>query len=98
MGSLPDFDQRQTVVALVSSAEVTAEMVKAALAGRAATEPNGYCGRIVHYVTGDVLAYKHTAEVIGGVEGELIPLDVTTLSRPDAPVTKAEPEPSYRVL
>jgi glutamate racemase len=69
-------------VALVSSAEVTAEMVKRELEGRIAT--HGGPGRIVHFVTGDVLAYKHTAEVIGGVEGDLIPLDVTTLSRPTA--------------
>jgi hypothetical protein len=55
-------------------------MVKRALAG-GVPYANGKTGRIVHYVTGDVLAYKHTAEVIGGVEGELIPLDVTTLSR-----------------
>ncbi|MGA1992391.1 MAG: glutamate racemase [Bryobacteraceae bacterium] len=65
-------------VSLVSSAEVTAEMVKQALMPAAA---NGAPGRITHYVTGDVLAYKHTAEAIGGVEGELIPLDVTTLAR-----------------
>jgi glutamate racemase len=65
-------------VALVSSAEVTAEMVKQAL-GEA---PGGAPGRIVHYVTGDVLAYRHTAEVIGDVDGEMIALDVTTLSRP----------------
>lgn len=69
-------------VALVSSAEVTAEMVKHALDGRVAE--SGAPGRIVHFVTGDVLAYKHTAEVIGGVEGDLIPLDVTTLARPAA--------------
>jgi glutamate racemase len=65
-------------VGLVSSAVVTADMVGAALAGR--VKPNPDSGRIVHYVTGDVLAYKHTAEAIGGVEGELIPLEVTRLS------------------
>ncbi len=76
-------------VALVSSAEVTAEMVKDALAG--SLEPaNGKPGRIVHYVTGDVLAYKHTAEVIGGVEGFLIPLDVTRLSHQNEPVPGSE--------
>jgi glutamate racemase len=67
-------------VALVSSAEVTADMVKRELP-RSASLANGKTGRLVHYVTGDVLAYKHTAEVIGGVEGDLIPLDVTLLSR-----------------
>lgn len=77
-------------VSLVSSAVVTAEMVARELA--AELPANARPGRIVHYVTGDVLAYKHTAEVIGGVEGELIPLDVTTLSRENAAA-----EPSYRV-
>jgi glutamate racemase len=84
-------------VALVSSAEVTAEMVKRELP-QEASAPNGKAGRIVHYVTGDVLAYKHTAEVIGGVEGELIPLDVTLLSRqqPRQPLPRSG-EHSYRV-
>ncbi len=84
-------------VSLVSSAEVTAEMVKEALAGTAA--PNGATGRITHYVTGDVLAYKHTAEVIGGVEGELIPPDVTTLAREEPAVVGPQPEETpYRIV
>jgi glutamate racemase len=85
-------------VALVSSAEVTAEMVRRELAG-VIRPPTGGTGRIVHYVTGDVLAYKHTAEAIGGVEGDLIPLDVTSLSRkdPPAPASRAG-EQSYRIM
>ncbi len=77
---LSEVIQRVTgdAVSLVSSAEVTAEMVKAV---RGDGTPGGESGRIVHYVTGDVLAYTHTAQVIGGVEGEIIPLDVTRLSR-----------------
>ena len=84
-------------VSLVSSAEVTAEMVKQELPA-SASAMNGKAGRIVHYVTGDVLAYKHTAEVIGGVEGELIPLDVTLLSRqqPRPPMPRSG-EHSYRI-
>lgn len=83
-------------VSLVSSAEVTAEKVRAEIA------PEGECGngrqgRIVHYVTGDVLAYKHTAEVIGGVEGELVPLDVTHLSRVTPRTGGAQPAVSYRI-
>ncbi len=76
---LQDVIQRAVgdAVSLVSSAEVTAEMVKQAVD----EAPNGAPGRIVHYVTGDVLAYRHTAEVIGGVEGDMLSLDVTTLSR-----------------
>jgi glutamate racemase len=82
-------------VSLVSSAEVTAEMVKEALMPKG----NGAPGRITHYVTGDVLAYKHTAEVIGGVEGELIPLDVTTLARERPVVVESQPEETpYRIV
>ena len=63
-------------VELVSSAEVTAEVVAEALGGDAPGEP----GQVTHYVTGGVHAYQHTAEVIGGVEGKVIPLDVTRLA------------------
>jgi hypothetical protein len=60
---------------------------------------NGEPGRITHYVTGDVLAYKHTAEVIGGVEGELIPLDVTTLAREQPAVVESQvAETPYRIV
>jgi glutamate racemase len=64
-------------VSLVDSAEVTAERVSAAF------EPAPRCfsqGRVVHFVTGDPLAFAHTAEVIGGVGGEIIPLPVTELA------------------
>ena len=97
---LEDVIQRVTgrAVSLVSSAEVTAEMVKRALAGEARA-PDGAPGRITHYVTGDVLAYKHTAEVIGGVEGQLIPLDVTTLAREQAAAVEPQAaEPPYRIV
>jgi glutamate racemase len=63
-------------VTLVSSADVTAEVVSRALMGT----PNGSGGRVTHYVTGGVPAYQHTAEVIGGVDGKVIPLDVTRLA------------------
>ena len=72
-------------VTLVSSAEVTAEVVSRAFAGNST---NG-AGRVTHYVTGGVPAYQHTAEVIGGVEGRVIPLDVTRLA--DAGVIEANP-------
>lgn len=63
-------------IALVSSAEVTAEVVSQTLG------PNGSNGaaRITHYVTGGVPAYLHTAEAIGGVDGKVIPLDVVRLA------------------
>jgi glutamate racemase len=63
-------------VRLVSSAEVTADIVAASVVGDSAGRP----GRVTHYVTGGVHAYLHTAETIGGVEGKVIPLDVTRLA------------------
>ena len=69
-------------VKLVSSAEVTAEAVLAAFGDA----PGDEVGRVTHYVTGGVPAYKHTAEVIGGVEGKVIPLDVTRLADAGASV------------
>lgn len=62
-------------VQLVESAGVTAEQVRAAL-GNAA----GGVGRITHFVTGDPAAYRHTAGVIGGVDGEIIALPVSALT------------------
>ena len=63
-------------VTLVDSAEVTAERVANAFGG----VPEGAArGRVVHFVTGDPLAFAHTARVIGGVEGEIVPLPVTEL-------------------
>ena len=53
-----------------------ADVVAAALGGNSSDGS----GRVTHYVTGGVPAYQHTAEVIGGVEGKVIPLDVTRLS------------------
>ena len=38
-------------------------------------------GRITHFVTGDPLAYEHTAAVIGGVDGKILALPLADLSR-----------------
>jgi glutamate racemase len=62
-------------VHLVDSAEVTAESVASILDHPASGRP----GKITHYVTGDILAYRHTAHVIGGVDGETISLPIATL-------------------
>jgi glutamate racemase len=64
-------------VTLVDSAEVTAEMVAETL------PPAPRCfqpGVLVHFVTGDPLAFEHTARVIGDPEGEIVPLPVTELA------------------
>jgi glutamate racemase len=60
-------------VQLVASAEVTAAAVAESLG------PAGGAGRTIHYVTGDVQAYRHTAAVIGEVEGEVVHLDISEL-------------------
>ncbi len=67
-------------VELVSSDEVTAEVVRDALISTNDLEENGAPGRVLHYVTGDPLAYRHTAAVIGGTDGKIVALDVTTLA------------------
>lgn len=64
-------------VTLVDSAEVTAETVAEAFEPAPRhTAP----GRVVHFVTGDPVAFAHTAGVIGGVEGTIVPLAVTELA------------------
>jgi len=67
-------------IRLVSSDEVTAEVVREALAASGDFESGGTAGTVLHYVTGDPLAYRHTAAVIGGTEGKIVALDVTTLA------------------
>lgn len=64
-------------VALVDSAEVTAERVSAAFQPGPQSSP---AGRVVHFVTGDRAAFEHTARVIGGVEGEVIALEVDQIA------------------
>lgn len=63
-------------VKLVSSADAMADLVERIWNGSARGG-----GRIVHYVTGDVVSYRHTAQTIDAIDGELIQLDVATLSR-----------------
>lgn len=64
-------------IRLVDSAEVTAETVCARFGPAPAA---GKPGCIVHYVTGDPLAFQHTAQVIGGLEGDIVPLPVAELA------------------
>jgi len=74
-------------VSLVDSAEVTAETVSANFDRPPRTFE---LGRVVHFVTGDPLAFAHTAAVIGGVDGEIVPLPVAELKAPSSEVL-AEP-------
>jgi glutamate racemase len=65
-------------VTLVDSAEALAQAVNGSMG---ADPPSGDPGRIVHFVTGDPLAFAHTSAVIGEVAGEVVPLPVTELIR-----------------
>jgi len=65
-------------VRLVDSAEALAQAVNGSMG---ADPPAGDPGRIVHFVTGDPLAFAHTSAVIGEVAGEVVPLPVTELIR-----------------
>jgi glutamate racemase len=69
-----------TGVELVSSDEVTAEVVRDAMDTSGELADYGVPGRVLHYVTGDPSAYRHTAAVIGGTDGRVVALDVTTLA------------------
>lgn len=62
-------------VTLVESASVTAEAVRETLGASGELGE----GRITHFVTGDPIAYQHTAGVIGGVDGEIVALPVSEL-------------------
>jgi glutamate racemase len=75
-------------VTLVDSAEAIAETVSA---GIGPVPVSTEAGRIVHFVTGDPLAFQHTAQVIGGVDGQVIPLPVTELPTRDLHCVRATP-------
>jgi glutamate racemase len=62
-------------IRLVESATVAAEYVRVTLG----EDPRGPEGRITHFVTGDPIAYEHTAAVIGGVDGEIVALPISDL-------------------
>jgi glutamate racemase len=69
-------------VTLVDSAEALAQAVNGNLDASVGADPvSSAPGRIVHFVTGDPLAFGHTAAVIGEVAGEVVPLPVTELIR-----------------
>jgi glutamate racemase len=63
-------------VHLVDSAEAISETVRNALG-----EADAGVGSITHFVTGDAVAYEHTAHVIGGVDGNMVSLPVAELIR-----------------
>jgi glutamate racemase len=72
-------------VTLVDSAEALAQAVNGSMGADPVSDTPG---RIVHFVTGDPLAFAHTSEVIGEVAGEVVPLPVTELIRLQAGVAR----------
>jgi glutamate racemase len=67
---------------LVESAAVTAKAVRDTLGDAENTATGG----ITHFVTGDPIAYEHTAAVIGGVDGRIIALPISELKKFSQPV------------
>ncbi|WP_321471848.1 glutamate racemase [uncultured Paludibaculum sp.] len=66
-------------VTVISSAQAVAATVAAAF-GETEDPSLPGTGGILHLVTGDVIAYQHTAQTIGGVDGEVRPIHVETLA------------------
>jgi glutamate racemase len=64
-------------VTLVESARFAADAVRETVGDSIGTGT----GEITHFVTGDPVAYEHTAAVIGGVEGKIIAMPVADLNR-----------------
>jgi len=82
-------------VTLVDSAEALAQAVNGGLDDSPSADPvPDPPGRIVHFVTGDPLAFGHTAAVIGEVQGEVVPLPVTALIRLQAGFERSAPRPT----
>jgi len=81
-------------VKLVDSAEALAQAVNGSMGSDHVTGP---AGRIVHFVTGDPLAFAHTSAVIGEVAGEVVPLPVTELIRLQRGAARGARTPACRV-
>ena len=73
-------------VSLVDSAEVTAETVAVTFPA----PPRCFAqGRVIHYVTGDGAAFEHTAQAIGGLDGEVVEVPVEELGVANEKVAEA---------
>lgn len=59
-------------VRLVSSADEVAREVRHALSD---AELNAAAGAVTHFVSGDILAYQHTAARVGAVAGSFVKVD-----------------------
>jgi glutamate racemase len=68
-------------ISVVDSAFVTAKAVALELETRSLNASKTSSGTITHFVTGDTQSYQHTANVIGGVEGEVHHLEMDALLR-----------------
>ncbi len=65
--------------ALVDSAEAIANVVAQGLKQKQALNQRALGGSVLHFVTGDPSAYRHTSSVIGGVDGEIKLLELEKL-------------------
>ncbi len=68
-------------IQVVDSAFVTAKAVALELEQRHLRTNSAEIGTITHFVTGDTQSYQHTANVIGGVEGQVHHLETNALLR-----------------
>jgi glutamate racemase len=71
-------------IRVVDSAFVTAKAVALELETRGLNASKTSTGSITHFVTGDTQSYQHTANVIGGVEGDVHHLEMNALLEPRA--------------
>jgi glutamate racemase len=66
-------------IQVVDSAFATANVVARELQHRGLTATKQDFGQIRHFITGDPQSYQHTANVIGGVDGEMHHLEIESL-------------------
>ncbi len=66
-------------ISVVDSAFATANVVKKSLETKALQTHQTTRGSVTHFITGDPQSYQHTANVIGGVDGEMHHLEIEAL-------------------
>jgi glutamate racemase len=69
-------------IQVVDSAFVTAKAVAQEIETRKLNASKTSRGKVTHFVTGDTQSYQHTANVIGGVEGDVHHLEMDALLEP----------------
>ncbi len=67
------------LITVVDSAYATANVVAKELQKQQLSTTQENFGQITHFITGDPQSYQHTANVIGGVDGEMHHLEIESL-------------------